>query len=340
MDKSAEEIVFSDSGCNFCEQAKKALKEIEAEKYKLPEIIERIKRDSRGDIYSCLIGTSGGIDSSMALHYAVKFGLRPLCFMLDNGYNDPKADENILQMVEKLQIPLFRYVIDLNKFKELQAAFMKGGIKNLEALTDHVLFATTYEMANKYGIKWIISGGNTATESIMPASWGEDPRDLYWIKNIFKKITGKKLKGLPVISLLREQYYRLIKQIKFFRILDFINYDKEEAIKLLQKEYGWQPYGEKHCENFFTWWFQNFYLFEKWGIDKRKAHLSSLIVSGQITRPEAMDLLAECPVYPKIRIEDKIMEYPKRSYSDYKNSEWIRKKIIWIYKFIPVKWKS
>ena len=223
MDKSASEIIFKDGVCNFCIQAQKALKEIEAEKKNLPKIIERIKKDGEGKDYSCLCGISGGVDSSTALHYAVELGLKPLAFTMDNGWNDPRADENVLKLIEKLKVTLYRYVLDLEKFRELQAAFIKGEIMNLEAITDHLLLATTYEMAAKYKIKWILSGGNTATESIMPVSFGpEDPRDLRFIKDVYKKMTGKKLTGLPVIPLWKEQYYRLVKQIKFFRLLDYV----------------------------------------------------------------------------------------------------------------------
>lgn len=331
MDKSAEEISFNEKGvCNFCEQAQKALKEIKDEV--LPDI--------KGKKYDCLIGLSGGVDSSMVLHHAVKMGLRPLCFTMDNGWNSPKSDENVLRMVETLKVPLYRYVIDLKRYRELQGAFLKAGIKNLEAITDHILFAITYELANKYGIKYILTGGNTATESIMPASWGEDPRDLKWIKAVYKSATGKKLKGLPTISLLKEQYYRLVKRIKFVRLLDFIGYNRQEAIELLQKEYGFQDYGEKHCENNWTWWFQNFYLFEKFGIDKRKAHLSSLINSGQITRQQALEVLDKGPVFPFLGLEKKVLAYPYSKYEDYPNSKKIREWVVKIYKYIPKKWKS
>ena len=341
MDKSASEIIFKDGVCNFCHSAQQALKEIEAEKKNLPKIIERIKKDGEGKDYSCLIGASGGVDSSTVLYQAVKLGLKPLVFSMDNGFNDPKADENILNLVEALKVPLYRYVLDLAKFRELQAAFMRGGVMNLEAITDHLLFAATYEVAAKYKIKWIISGGNTATESVMPVSFGpEDPRDLRWIKAVYKKMTGKKLTGLPVLPLWKEQYYRLIKGVKFFRILDFINYNRKEAEQFLIDNYKFQSTGGKHEESVLTKWYQNWYLFEKYGIDKRKAFFSSLINSGQMLRKEAMDLLAESPVYPKLGLESKILRYPKKSYHDYKNSEWIRKIVVKIYKYIPKKCKS
>ena len=220
-----------------------------------------------------------------------------------------------------MKVPFYRYTIDLEKFKELQAAFLKSGTKNLEIPTDHILMASTYEMANKYGIKTIISGGNWATESIMPMSWGYQPRDLVHIKDVFSKHTGKKLKGLPLCGLLKYNFYKWIKRIKTVNLLDYYDYNRQDSIKLLEEKYGYQNYGEKHCENIWTWWFQNFYLPEKWNIDKRKAHLSSEIVSGQTTREEALAVLAEDPVYPELGIEDKALSYEKRDYTFYKTDE-------------------
>src|SRR3990167_381585 len=150
LDKSAEEITFDENGvCNFCLQAQKTLKENERERINLPNIIKDI-RDSSGE-YDCLIGLSGGVDSSRVLHEAVKLGLKPLCFSVDNGYNDPKADENIMRMVETSRVPFYRYVLNLKKFRELQTAFMKAGLKNIEIPTDHVLMALSYDLSSKHG---------------------------------------------------------------------------------------------------------------------------------------------------------------------------------------------
>lgn len=342
MDGTDPDLILDNKEvCNHCHSAQKSLKEIEAEKPNLPKIIERIKRDGKGKTYDCLIGMSGGVDSSMVLHHAVELGLRPLCFTIDNGFNNPKADENIMRLVETLKVPFYRYTIDLKKFSEAQSAFMRGGVMNLEVLTDHILFASTYEMANKYGIKWILSGGNSATESIMPKSFGpEDARDLRFIKSVYKENTGKELTGLPMISLWKEQYYRIIKQKKFLRLLDYTDYNRENSKNLLKELYNWTDYGEKHCESIFTQWYQSFYLFTKYGVDKRKAHFASLINSGQMTRSEAMFLLTASPVYPVLGIEERVLKYPKKSYNDYKNSAWIRKQVVKIYKFIPKSWKS
>lgn len=322
MDTTATEIMFDDNGqCSFCKQANKALKEIELLSIELPKLIQEVKKDGQGKKYDCLIGLSGGVDSSYALIKAVELGIKPLCFSVDNGWNDPKADENIMRLVEGLKVPFYRYTIDLNKFKQLQGAFLSAGLKNIEIPTDHILMATSLETASKYGIKTIISGGNVATESIMPASWGYNARDLRHIKDVYKKQTGKKLKGLPVCGLLKWNWYKWIKGIKTIYLLDYLEYNRDEAIKELEEKFGWKPYGEKHCESVFTWWFQNYYLFEKFGIDKRKAHLSSLIVSGQLTREEALKELEKNPVYPELGIEKKVLKYPKHEHSDYKQDE-------------------
>ena len=341
MDGSASELVLDEHGvCNFCHQAQKALIEIERDKIHLSDIIEKIKQAGKGKKYDILIGLSGGVDSSYALVKAVEFGLRPLCFSVDNGWNDPRADENIMRLVEGLKVPFYRYVINTDRFKELQSAFIRAGLMNIEIPTDHVLMATTYEMAEKYGIKYVISGGNVATESIMPKSWGYEPRDLVHIKNVFKKTTGARLNGLPTCSLLKFNWYKWIKGIKMIYLLDFINYNRKEAIKILQNKFGWIDYGGKHEESVFTKWFQNFYLFTKFGIDKRKAHLSSEINSGQITRSEAKAILAERPVYPYLGIEYTVLKYPKHSHDDFKKDEWLFNLIGSIIRLIPYKWRS
>lgn len=311
MDSTAEEFKTTPTGCNFCDQARQSLKDIEVDKPKLPYILSQIKRQ-KGQ-YDCLIGLSGGVDSSYLLHKAVEMGLKPLCYTVDNGWNNPKADENIMRIVETLKVPFYRYTIDIPKFLELQGAFMQSGTKNLEIPTDHILLATTYEMADKYGIKYVLSGGNVATESIMPPSWGYNARDLVHIKDIYKKMTGKKLKGLPVCGLLKWNWYKWVKGIKIVYLLDLMDYNRAEAIKILGDKYGYKDYGDKHEENDFTKWFQNFYLYEKFGIDKRKAHYSSMVTSGQMTRSEAMERLCEQLYYPKFGIEEKVLKYKEKT---------------------------
>lgn len=223
MDRSASEITFDSGGvCNFCHQAQEALKEIEEDKHKLPKILVQIEKDGKGKKYDCLVGLSGGVDSSTALHYAVSLGLRPLCFSVDTGYNKPDADENIMKLVEGLKVPFYRYVIDLKKFKELQGAFLRAGVPNVEIPTDHILMAVTYELASLYQIGYIISGGNVSSENCMPPSFGYSARDLTHIKDIYKSMMGKELIGLPTCSLLKWNYYRWFKKIKVVYLLDYL----------------------------------------------------------------------------------------------------------------------
>lgn len=316
MDKSAEEITFDENGvCNFCHAMQRELSLLDERDWQ--KIHREIERVGKGKKYDCLIGLSGGVDSSYTLHKAVQMGLRPLCFSVDNGWNDPKADENIMRLVESLKVPFYRYTIDTRRFKELQAAFFKAGLVNAEIPTDHILMATTYEMAAKYGIKYVLSGGNVNSEGIMPASWSYNARDLVHIKDVYKRTMGKDLTGLPVCSLLKWNWYRWVKGIKIVYPLDYIGYDKNYAARVLAEKYGWQEYGTKHTESIFTAWFQAYYLFEKFGIDKRKAFYSSLINAKQMTRDEALARLGEDFHYPKIGLEQKVMQFPKRSHSEF-----------------------
>lgn len=226
MDGSAREIVLDESGvCNFCHSAQRALKEIELEKPNLSKWIKKIKDNGRNKNYDCILGVSGGVDSSATLHHAVRLGLRPLCWTMDNSYNDPRADENILRLVEALKVPLYRYVLNINRYEEARAVHLAAGVVNVEAVYDHLLMATSYEMADKYGIQWILSGGNVATESIMPESWSFSARDLVNIKDIYKKMTGKKLKAdsdFPLCGLLKWNWYKWVKGINIFYLLDYL----------------------------------------------------------------------------------------------------------------------
>lgn len=319
MDSTASEFKKTPTGCNFCDRARQSLLEIEGEKHLLLERIHTM-RDVKSE-YDCLIGLSGGVDSSYALLKALEMDLRPLCFSVDTGWNDRVADENIMKLVEGFGLPFFRYVIDIPKFLKLQASFLESGTKNVEIPTDHILMAVTMDVAREYGIKTIISGGNVATESIMPESWGYQPRDLTHIKDIYKRFRGEKLGGLPTYSLLRFNWDKWVLGIKTFYILDYLDYNRADAIKELERRVGFVTTGDKHEENVWTKWFQSFYLYQKFGIDKRKAHLSSLIVSGQLDRATALETLLKNPVYPEIGLEKRVMSYPKHKHTEYKTNE-------------------
>lgn len=284
LDESAP-ISFDDKGvCNYCHQWQAYEKQRRLQKQELPWIVHRIKQ-SKGQ-YPCLLGLSGGVDSSMVLHLLVEQGIKPLTFSLDNGHNTKEADENIMRLVETLKVPFIRKVIDLKEFKELQEAFERSNTLNIEIPTDFIIRAMTYQMANEYGIKWIIGGGNHATEGILPEAWGYSARDLTFVEAVF----GKKLKNLPKITLFQYLWYRFVKKIQIVNWLDYTEYSRENAIKLLQDKYGYKPYGDKHGESKYTKWFQDEYL-PQFGIIKDKAHYSTMINSGQMTREEALKKL-------------------------------------------------
>lgn len=286
MDTTAP-ILFDVNGvCNYCHDWREREFCRKIAKQELPWIIHKMKKD-KGQ-YDCLLGLSGGVDSSMCLHLLVEQGIKPLCFSVDNGHNSPLADENIMRMVETLKVPFIRKVIDLEEFKDLQRSFEKSNTLNIEIPTDHILMAMTYKMAKEHKIKWIVGGGNHATEGIMPQAWGYNARDLTFLKAVH----GKPIKKLPTISLLQYIWYRFINKIKMVNLLDYYEYDRNKAIQILSDKYGYKPYGDKHGESKYTKWFQDIYL-PRYGIIKEKAHLSSMINSKQITRDEALVLIKD-----------------------------------------------
>jgi len=332
MDTSDPYIRFDEQGiCNHCASygPKEYKRRAEVLHPGKTWTFYELKKAGEGKQYDCLLGLSGGVDSSLCLHYLVENGIRPLTYSVDNGWNTKESDENIMRLVETLKVPFQRIVLDIPKFRELQEAFIRSGTANLEIPTDHILTATSYELAVKYGIKHIISGGNISTEGIMPAGWGYQPRDLTFIKGVYRKIMGKKLTGLPTFSLKQYLWHRFIRKTKIVYLLDFYEYNREKAKQLLNKTYGWIDYGEKHCENRFTKWFQECYLPIIFGFDKRRAHYSSLINSGQITREQALikirEPLTACglskEILSKLNIP-RLEVFPKKTYKDYPNAEW------------------
>ena len=223
MNISASEITFENGVCNFCTEYQKTEVKRKAEALHPGRIwiYYELQKAGQGKKYDCILGLSGGVDSSTCLHYLAENNIRPLLFSVDNGHNKDAADENIMRMVETLKVPFQREVLNLPVFRELQKAFILSGTRNIEIPTDHVLMALTYQMAVKHGIKYIISGGNHSTEGIMPPSYGYQARDLTHIKAIYKKFIGKELKGLPTISFPQYLYYRFVKGIRVVNLLDY-----------------------------------------------------------------------------------------------------------------------
>ena len=331
MDETATEIKFDSSGiCNFCLNASKSLLENNQKKEDFSKIIKQIKKDGENREFDCLMGLSGGLDSSTTIDWAKKQGLRVLAFTFDNNYNTEEANHNIKRLVEKLDLPHKIIKIDEEKYTKLQNSFFIAGVRNCEIPTDHILMAITFKLAVENEIKWILSGGNTVSESIMPESWGYQPRDLTHIKAIFKhSYPYETLELLPTCSIWQWNHCKHELGIETFYPLDYIDYNINEAKEYLKKEYDWKDYGLKHEESIFTGWFQNVFLPIRWGIDKRKAHLSSLIVAGQMTREEALEIIKQPPKQFKFPIralkEEDLFNYEKHEHTDYPTEDWYEK---------------
>lgn len=293
MDDSDPEIVFDENGVsNHYLRASKRLKE---ECFRGPEgierlhkIVERIKADGKGKPYDCIMGVSGGADSTYAAVLAKELGLRPLAVHLDNGWNSETAVYNIEQLLKRLDIDLYTHVVDWKEIRALQRALFKASVANVEVVTDHAINALLYKQAASRGIRWMITGSNLETESILPAAWGYDSRDARSIKEIYKRFgDGTPLKTYPMASALEFIWYMMVVRTRTLAILNYGPYNKREIMKRMVAEYGYKPYERKHGESRFTRFFQEHYLPTKFGYDKRKAHFSSMIASGQMTRDEA-----------------------------------------------------
>ena len=260
--------------------------------------VKKIKSKRKKNQYDCILGISGGVDSSFLAHYACKvLGLKVLLLHIDTGWNSDIAVQNIKNLAKKLHLELHTYVLDWEVIKDLQRSFFLSGVPNLDIPQDHAFAACMYNEARKNNINYILSGGNMTTESILPNSYGYDSNDSIHLIDIHKKFGSLKLRNYPVFSLYKRFiYYPIIKSIKTFRPLDYIEYSKDKAKKILEDDYGWKSYGAKHCESRFTKFFQNHYLPTKFGFDKRKAHLSSLISCGQLSRDEAIKEIKK-PIY-------------------------------------------
>lgn len=264
----------------------------------LAALVEKIKRAGKGKPYDCVIGISGGVDSSYLMLQAVKLGLRPLAVHFDSGWNSELAVSNIENIVNRLKLDLATDVVDWREMKDLQLSFFKASVSNCDIPTDHAFPAVAFREAARYGIRYILSGHNFATESILPKSWGYNATDAHHLKAIQRRFGTVKLKTYPIMGIFKRYlWYGYIRPITTVHLLNYMPYVKTDAKRAITEELGWRDYGGKHYESVFTRYFQGSYLPKKFGFDKRKAHLSSLIVSGQLTREEALASL-EQPDYP------------------------------------------
>lgn len=353
MDTSDRGIDFDIKGiCNNCreydEKIKKRVFLGKEGKRRLSEIIGRIKADGKGKKYDCIVGLSGGVDSTYVAYLAKKkWGLNPLAVHMDNGWNSKTASKNISRIVRNLEIDLFTYVINWEEFRDLQLAYLKASVIDIEAVTDYAIKAVLYNSANKHNIKYILSGVNLSTEGILPRSWRYNKGDTANLLDIHKRFGNVKLKTFPILTIPKRIYYQFFNQIGEVEVLNFMDYNKEDAKKTIKEELGWEDYGMKHGESVFTRFYQSYILPRKFGIDKRRAHLSTLICSGQMLREEALKKIKE-PIDTKENIEsekeyimkklgltekefDEIINSPVRSHYDYKSNDNVYKFLRKIY---------
>lgn len=345
MDTSDSKITFDEKGvCDHCNDFYGNVlpnwHPDDIGQKELQETILKIQEEGKGKDFDCILGMSGGVDSSYLLHLAVtKLGLRPLVFHVDGGWNSELAVNNIQVMVDKLGLDLYTEVINWEEMKDFQLAFFKSGVPHLDIPQDHSFIATLYNFANKYNIKYILNGGNISTECVRnPLEWLYHGTDMLQIRDIIKQFGTVKMETYPFSPVLKHKFYlRYIKGVKVVKPLNYMSYIKEDALKLLAETYGWKPYPQKHFESRFTKFFEGYWLPERFGFDTRKVQYSSLILTKQMTRETALEKLKK-PAYNPETIEDEFnyiatklgitsetlkgyFDAEKKSYKDYKNQE-------------------
>jgi N-acetyl sugar amidotransferase len=331
MDTSATDIFFDEQGvCNYCTEFLQRsghilLKNPVVRSRDLNAFIDRVKRDGRGKRYDCIIGVSGGVDSSWVLVQAVKLGLRPLAVHMDNGWNSELAQNNIANLVRGLGVDLYTHVIDWNEYKQLMQAFFDAHVIDVELLYDNAMLAVNYQQASKYRIKYILSGSNQTSEGMrMPKDWNWLKFDKKHIKALGRRGGVARLETFPSIGTLQFIWYEFVRQIHWTPFLDYLEYEKNLAIDVLEKDYEYKPYPYKHYESIFTRFYQGYILPNKFQIDKRKLHFSTLIISGQLERNAALADLDRIP-YPNTKVleDDKKYFIKKLGWSPERLQEYI-----------------
>lgn len=347
MDTSDSKIVFDEHGiCDHCNGFTKNVQPNWHPNEKgaliFREIVSKIKSSGKGKPFDCIMGMSGGLDSSYLLHLAVtEFGLRPLVFHVDGGWNTDLAVNNIQMLIDKLGLDLYTEVINWNEMRGFQLAFFKSGVPHIDLPQDHAFVATLYHFANKHGIKYILNGGNYSTECVRnPKEWLYYGTDMAQIKDIQRRFGTVDLRTYPFSSVLfHKVYLRYIRGVQVIKPLNLMPYTKENAIKVLADNYGWRPYSQKHFESRFTRFYEGYWLPTRFGYDTRRVQYSSLIQTDQMTRDEALERLMQ-PAYDPATLDEDFEyiatklgisvqelrgyhEMPLKTYKDYNNREWL-----------------
>lgn len=351
MDETVPDIVFYPDGrCSLCRNYDEhRVKELHSDTEgteRLERLIEDMKRAGKSAPYDCLIGVSGGVDSSyVAYLVARRFGLRAIAVHLDNGWNTELSVDNVERIVKALNIDLSTHVLDWREFRDIQIAFLRSSISNIEIPTDHAIWAVLVKTAAKMGIKYIVAGNNVVTESIMPESWLYGSKDYRLIRSIHRQFGRMPMKTFPHLTTFDYAYYLLLRGIRWVPLLNYVTYVKADAKRVLMDDLGWRDYGGKHYESVITRFFHAYYLPKKFGFDLRKSYNSALVCSGQITRVEALHDLAQPPAPPELMEQDRayvskklglsegeldaILAAPNKTFADYPNTDALWRRLDW-----------
>jgi N-acetyl sugar amidotransferase len=342
MSDTDPDITFDAEGrCNHCTDYLDRIANLTyrpgTSERELAAIVERVKAAGRGKEYDCVVGMSGGIDSSYAAHVAKSLGLRPLGVHMDNGWNSDTAAKNIKNVARTLGIDYQSVVLDWEEFRDLQLAFLRASVPEIETPTDIAIPAALHQVAAEHGIRFIFAGGNYVTEGILPRTWHYDAKDVRFLRGVHRRFGTRKLATFPTFGFVKETYYKFVKGIRFVYVLNYVPYSKTEAMRTLEEELGWEYYGGKHYESTITGFVQSYILPVKFQIDYRRATLSSQICAGEVTREVALEILQEPPFEPArvqkekvyvakkfgITLEemDAILADPPKTHRDYPNNE-------------------
>lgn len=314
LDTTISDIKFDENGvCNFCELHKTLEKKYPIDETVLQQIIAEIKNRGKNKKYDCVIGVSGGVDSTYLIYMAKRWGLRPLAVHLDNGWNSGIAEDNLRQIVKELNVELRVEKVNWDEFRELQIAFLKASVSDIEIPTDVGIYATLFKVAAEENIPSILNGHSFRTEGTQPLNWTY--MEGKYVDSVYKQFSGRWLKYFNNMKIKNLIYYILIRRIKEYRPLEYIIYDKKEAARVINKEINWKDYGGHHFESIYTRFMASYILPTKFNIDKRKVTLSAQVRSGLLNREEALDIIKK-EYYPKDKIEsdrDYILEKLKIS---------------------------
>lgn len=339
MDTSDPEIEFDAAGiCNHCHEYERQValnvRPQPQGQRELASIVAEIKREGRRKPYDCILGLSGGVDSTYVAYLTKELGLRPLALHLDNGWNSDVAVRNVHNIVRKLEIDLETLVLEWEEFRELQLAFLRASTPDSEIPSDHAIVSALYQTAKKQGVRWIMDGSNVVTEIMVPATWSHGHSDWGYIKGLNDAFGTRPLKTYPHYGYFRLGVeYRMLRRLQRFPILNYVDYDKPKAMEILKRELDWQPYGAKHYESVYTKFYQGHILPEKFGFDKRRSHMSCLILDGKLAREDALAQMEEPAIPPEELRRDRAFAIKKLGLDE---AEWERimaleRKTFWDY---------